>query len=797
MHRFLNKLFLLLLLDITFSFVLGQNLQINISDNHNTPLTGATVQLTRISNSTVYYSTSDLNGNAMFEDISSGLYQVSISYIGFETLIKTINVKHNERTFSFNLNENAISLSEVTIEAQRPFISQEEDKMIIDPEPIANISTNTLEVLESTPGLYVDQDGGIFLTGATPAVIYINGREQKMSSQDITSLLQSLPPGSVQKIEVIRTPSTKYDAASSGGIINVVLKKGVKLGRFGSVNIGMNQGKLGNRNAGLSLNSSGDNSTYYLNINYSRRGRYQEQNINRLLEQDKTLFQNSTSNSQNDQIYLGNGINYEANEKIHFSYDSRINASIRQYNSEGDNIIQDSFNDTIFNGINNSDRHLKSIGVWQDLGMVIKFDTLGSELDTKLSYSFSNNNSEQNYENTYFSPSLIEDFGKGNNLQHRHFAMLQSDFIYKFQYQITFETGIKGSLQYFNSKGEYFLLQNNNYISNDLRSSTYRYFENINSAYAQISKTFGKHLVLKTGVRMEHTLMKGTQSLPADTSFLLNRTDWFPYIYLSRKILYIMGVEIKGFLIYRKTINRPDYQNLNPYVNYVDGFMYETGNPALKPQFTHNIEANLSFNDFPLFAIGQTYTHDIFSYVIYRDKQNPEIAIRTYDNIGKSKETYFRGMIGIPPSGKYFFALGAQYNLNEYNGIYENEPLNYTNGSWRFFTFHSLRLLKNTKITMSGFMMHNGMFNFLELSTFGQINIGVSQTFFNDKLTISINARDILQTRKYEFKINQGSLLSTGSRVSDSRRIGFKLRYNFGIPPKKEKKNSFDFNIDE
>jgi len=274
----------------------------------------------------------------MFEDISSGLYQVSISYIGFETLIKTINVKHNERTFSFNLNENAISLSEVTIEAQRPFISQEEDKMIIDPEPIANISTNTLEVLESTPGLYVDQDGGIFLTGATPAVIYINGREQKMSSQDITSLLQSLPPGSVQKIEVIRTPSTKYDAASSGGIINVVLKKGVKLGRFGSVNIGMNQGKLGNRNAGLSLNSSGDNSTYYLNINYSRRGRYQEQNINRLLEQDKTLFQNSTSNSQNDQIYLGNGINYEANEKIHFSYDSRINASIRQYNSEGDNI---------------------------------------------------------------------------------------------------------------------------------------------------------------------------------------------------------------------------------------------------------------------------------------------------------------------------------------------------------------------------------------------------------------------------------------------------------------------------
>lgn len=142
-------------------------------------------------------------------------------------------------------------------------------------------------------------------------------------------------------------------------------------------------------------------------------------------------------------------------------------------------------------------------------------------------------------------------------------------------------------------------MENNNYINNDLRSSTYRYFENINSAYAQISKTC---------VRIAHTLMKGTQSLPANTSFLVNRTDWFPYIYLSRKILYIMGVKIKGFLIIR-----PDYQNLNPYENYVDGFMYETGNSALKPQFTHNnIETNLSFNNFPLFAIGQTYTQYIF-----------------------------------------------------------------------------------------------------------------------------------------------------------------------------------------
>ncbi|MBK6949284.1 MAG: TonB-dependent receptor plug domain-containing protein [Haliscomenobacter sp.] len=90
---------------------------------------------------------------------------------------------------------------------------------------MANTSTNTLEILEKTPGLFVDQDGNIYLTSATPAVVYINGREQRMGAQDIAGILRSLPPDNIQRIEVLRTPSTKYDAASSGGIVNVVLKK--------------------------------------------------------------------------------------------------------------------------------------------------------------------------------------------------------------------------------------------------------------------------------------------------------------------------------------------------------------------------------------------------------------------------------------------------------------------------------------------------------------------------------------------------------------------------------------------
>src|SRR4028118_1092556 len=116
---------------------------------------------------------------------------------------------------------------------------QEDDKTIVDPENLAASSTNAFEILEKTPGLFVDQDGNVYLSSTTPARIYINGREQRMSTADIATMLKSLPPNSIASIEILRTPSAKYDANGGGGIVNVVLKKGVRIGLTGSANVGL------------------------------------------------------------------------------------------------------------------------------------------------------------------------------------------------------------------------------------------------------------------------------------------------------------------------------------------------------------------------------------------------------------------------------------------------------------------------------------------------------------------------------------------------------------------------------
>ncbi|HBS88825.1 MAG: hypothetical protein A2W91_03870 [Bacteroidetes bacterium GWF2_38_335] len=775
---------------------LAQPVKFRVSDESKSPLPSATIQVTSAADSSKFFATTDQNGMAVIENLENTLYIIKISYVGFQTLTRTVLVKPEERMFYFRLKEDAISIGEVTVTAKKPLIRQEDDKMIIDPEPLANTSTNTLEVLESTPGMYVDQDGGIYLSSATPAKVYINGREQKMSNQDISTILRSLPPGSVEKIEVLRTPSTKYDASSSGGIINIVLKKGVKIGRFGSVNAGMSQGIYGSRNLGLTFNDSGEKSTRYLNVNYNYDETQEELNALRTLRTDTFLTQNSITRRTSDQFYAGYGLGVDFTEKRSFTYDGRINYSLPGSESENINITgvaDDVKLSEVLNNVQNDSWHLN---IQQDLGYKIKLDTSGSEWDNKFSYSRNSRNSDQDYSYNYLYPIEMTILGAGNTRNNSDNFTLQTDLTYFFSKKLKFESGLKSSYQVFDNESDFQIILNDSSYKDNSRSNTYDYKENINAGYLQLSRTFSGNFVVKGGVRLEHTYMNGQQAYPSDTSFLVNRVDLFPYIYLSRRVIKIMGIELYGYMIYRRTINRPDFQMLNPSINFVDQYMYETGNPELKPQFTDNVEFNISFDDTPIFAIGRNYTTDIFSGVVYSDPRFEDVAIRTFDNLGKNTETYFRGMAGIPPGGAYFFAMGAQYNLTEFDGYYEGNPFEYSRGSWRLFTFHSLKLAKNTKLTFSGFWMINGQMNFYELDRFGSLNVGIRQSFFDEKLKIRITGRDIFKTMVVGYHINQGSIVAEGDRYTDNQRFGINVTYTFGIGKKEEMKGIFNIEPD-
>ncbi len=268
MHTKHYKLTVLFVLFFSFLATAQQaDVKIRVVNPKNEPVPFATLQLIPVADSTQsQQKVSDSSGTVTFMANQGAQYLVRFSSVNYLPAEKGITVKGASALFTLTAEPENKKLNAIVVTASKPVMRQEDDKTIVDPENLAATSTNAYEIMEKTPGLFVDQDGNIYLSSTTPAVVYINGREQKMSAADIATMLKNLPPTAIASIEILRTPSARYDASGSGGIVNVVLKKGVRIGLTGSLTGGLNQGRYGNRFVGFNLNNNNGSLTTYLNL---------------------------------------------------------------------------------------------------------------------------------------------------------------------------------------------------------------------------------------------------------------------------------------------------------------------------------------------------------------------------------------------------------------------------------------------------------------------------------------------------------------------------------------------------
>jgi iron complex outermembrane recepter protein len=755
---------------------------ITVSSKTNEKVNGANVVLKKFEDSTIIDTKQTSNGMVQFEGELNQRYFLTISSVGYAEVQKTILINSATENIGIVLKQKVANNKAVTVVAKKPLMKQEDDKTIVDPENLVQASTNAFEVLEKTPGIFTDQDGNFYLSSTTPATVQINGRDMRLGANDLATLLKSLPPNSILKIEIVRTPSAKNDATGSGGVINIVLKKGVKLGLTGSVFGGINQGTYGNQFMGASINNSDDKKTVYAYAGFSKRATYDELKTNRAFNVDSLLKQNSFSKIEAWNPYVNMGASYMPNKNWDFGYDA--NVSFNKSDNVADNlnnIISTITNNTAISNNNNVVNDGSTVSIIQNINAKFKSDSNKLEWSSNVSYNYFKYDNSQDYNTINSIPFPISVLGNGDQKSDRNLTVIQTDLTWKPIKRLTIETGAKTSIIGYKNTADFF----RNNVKDIYRSNQFKYTENITALYLQAAKTIEK-FVLKAGVRMEHTNMKGTQLVPTAQSFSINRNDFFPYVYLSRPVATIFKYSLKGYLVYRKSISRPGYDLLNPFPRFVDNYLSEVGNPNLKPQFTETFEANISFEDQPVFAVGRNQTKGIFTNVIYQNPNNPSEALRTYDNLGNNTENYLRFTAALPPGGKYFFVVGGQRNFNIYDGLYEGKPLNFKNRSWNFFTYHELKLDKRSSLSMNGWMQTGGLFQFYQLSDFGQLNFNLNRRFFNKKLIVSLNFRDVFFTNKNDFKILQGSVNATGSRITDSRRFGINIRYNFGMKKKEE-----------
>ena len=796
----INKLTILMCLLLLSRAVAAQQIPLVVTvastSTKTDSLAGATIQLYALPDTILLNTqTASIKGNTFLVNAFKA-YLLKATEIGYGPLEKTITVKDQPLKIPLVFKQKLTSLNSVEIVSRKQLFKQEDDKTIVDATVLANSSSNAYEVLEKTPGAVIDQDGNVYLSSTTPATIFINGREMKLSSADIASLLKSLPAGSVSKIEILRSPSAKYDAASSGGIVNIVLKKGIKIGSSASTNAGYFQGVYSTQTAGININKSAGKINSYFSYQFTKRNNFEALASNRFIKKDSSLLtQNAYTTYPAVNNYFGGGIDVALTKKFNIAFDTRIINTNSTSDARNNNIIyKDPSQDVLSKSQSDVNNKTSAFFIGNTISSKYKIDSAGSEWTMEFDYNYYQNNNTQDYNNYFFFPAKPFVNGNGENRNDKNIGVAQTDLTLKVPYKITIETGIKLTVSNSKNSAAYFYKTGNSDSQVDpYQTNTFKYKETISAAYVQLAKTFFS-FTLKPGLRLETTDINGRQLVPQDTVLSIKRTDLFPYVFLQHNLFKMFGSYLVGNAIYRRSIKRPYYEILNPYPKYIDAYLFDVGNPKLQPQFTTNYELNVTFTNFPVFAVGINQTNNIFSNVTYQNDIT-KIAYRTYDNLGKNKEFYGRVVGGIPPGGKYFFYMGAQYNYNEYNGIYQNQPLNYKHGSWLFFMYHELKATKTITLDVQGFMRTKALQNFYELDNFGGLYFSVNKRVLNKKGNVILSINDLLQTNNTNFILNQANVHASGSRVNDTRRLGITFRYNLGLSKPKES-NSFGTPVD-
>ncbi len=765
------------------------NVTLVVTKENKETVLNVTAQVLNVIDSSILFS-KILKQNTSFVLNANDNYLVRITAIGITPIFKKIKPGTTDTTFTFLASSITKNLDAVIIKSTKPLVKQEDDKTIVDAEVIANSSSNAYEVLEKTPGLILDQDGNVYLNGSTPAIIYVNGREVKLSPQDLTTLLKSLPANSISKLEILRSPSAKYDAASSGGIVNIVLKKGIKLGTNGSVDASYFQGVYATKTIGISINKSDNKLNSYFTYNLTNRESLFSLTSNRFNTQTNVLFkQDAYTKFKAATNYASGGLDYKVNEKWNINYDVRFTA-----NNSSNNVTNDidifKLNTNLLLGknvslVNNID---PTIFIGNTISAKYKIDTLGSEWTNSFEYTYFNLTNTQSYDNLNILPARNTLFGDGDISNKKNIFVLKSDAVFKTKSKYTIEVGAKYNFSLSNNNALFFTDTSTGKFLNTFQTNKFKFTENIAAGYVQVSKTF-KGITVKPGLRIEYTDIRGNQLIPSDTTFKINSINLFPYIYLRSSIGKLFGFTLTGNLIFRRSITRPFYESLNPSPRYADQYTYDIGNPNLQPQFTNNYEFNVTANEFPVFSIGVNDIKNIFTTLTY---QKDNILYRTYDNLGANKELYLRFVAGIPPGGKYFFYAGTQMNRINYNGIYNGDPFTYKRASWNIFMFHNYKVTPTFNVNLNAWMRVNGVFNFFETGTFGTINLSANKSILKKKMNIIISVNDLLLTNRVDFNVDVPKFAGNGFQYGDTRKFGIALKYNFGLKPKQEPKQGFE-----
>jgi len=759
-----------------------------VTDGDTKTIESATITLLRDKDSSlVKISTSDKTGNYIFENIAAGKYFVSISAVAHQTayseVVELTAAKTAVTIQPLKLEPQSKSLGTVTVTAKKPLIEQRAGMMVVnvDASP-TNAGLNALELLEKSPGVSVDNDGNISLKGKQGVMILLDGKPTYMSPTDLAAFLKNMQSSNLEQIEIMTNPPAKYDAAGNSGIINIKTKKGNIKGMNGTANLGYTQGFYGRINGGANLNYRNNKLNLFGGFNAGTYEGYNRLTINRnFYESD-----HSTLAVSGDQVtynhFKGNYESFKAGMDYYFSkkdvagfvVNGNFNNNHQDPNSNSN--VRDENGNISYKLLSLGDNPSKSTNISVNGNYKHTFDSTGREITADIDYAFYNNRNNTNLNTQSFDAFDIKN---GNDVLLKGFIPSKIniysgkiDYVHPFKKELKLEAGLKTSFVRTDNQVDY-TRNNGSGWTADSRSNHFVYDENINAAYAIVSKKI-KKWDLTAGLRVENTVAKGHQ-VKNDSSFSRNYTNLFP----NAGVSFSANDKNQLSLSYSRRISRPDYDDLNPFVYFLDSLTYGQGNPYLQPQFTHNIEVSHTYNKFLTTTLNYTQTNDIITELLKQDTEK-KTTFQTKENFSSMKQLGLAIMSNVPITKWWNTNTYLNIFNTHYEGIYQNDPVEIQFTSFMGNLTNTFTIGKGWSAEVSGWYRSKGVEGLLVINPMGAVNSAITKQVFKKKGTLKFGVRDIFFTQKFSGYAKYSDVDVTLAGKRDSRQANLTFTYRFG-----------------
>ncbi len=680
-----------------------------------------------------------------------------------------------------SLSRTTKALEAVVVTAKKPIVEVKPDKLVFNVEASINATGNNgLELLQKSPGVIVDKDDNILLAGKNGVRIFIDGKPSPLSGTDLAAYLRGLNSNDIEAIEIITNPSAKYEAEGNAGIINIRLKKNKNYGVNGTISGGYGIMKFPKYNGAASLNYRNKKVNYFANYSIYNNRNWNKFDLYRI-QNDTSYDQTSESRGHFQGHNLKAGADFFLNSKNTLGVVVNGNLGEMEWNSESQTPIAAT-------GIKETDRTLYAES---------RTNNKRRNFTANLNYRFADTSGHE--------WSMDADFGKysmrgynttpnvyldndGNEISSYTFSSEMPTDISMISFKSDYEQNLwKGKLAA-GIKSAYVLTDNNfafyeydangNPVLNPNRSSRFEYTEWINAAYGQYRRQW-KKIGIQAGLRLEQTNSHGqlTAAVPTDDEDVKRSyLNLFP----SAGITWQLAEKHTLGLSYSRRIDRPRYQDLNPFEYQLDQLSFRKGNPFLRPQYTNIIELRHTWAQKLTTTLSYSKVNDFFAqvtdtvdgnrnYIQQRNLANQEVYSLT--------ATY-------PFSITKWWSVYANVTLyhSRYRAEFEENKIIKLNATvFNLYQQQTFKIAKGWTAELSGSYNSPSVWGgTYQTNAFWNLDVGLQKKFWKDNATIRVSVTDIFYTQPWSAVSNFGGLYLIASGAFESRQFKANFSWRFG-----------------